>query len=48
MDKWEELEKILIDNDLKDISDKIQQQNDWSRNIRNIIDETLERYEGRS
>ena len=28
MDKWEELEKILIDNDLKDISDKIQQQND--------------------
>ena len=48
MDKWEELEKILIENDLKDISDKIWQQNDWKRNIRSIIDEALERYEGRS
>ena len=42
MDKWEELEKILIENDLKDISDNIQQQNDWIRNIRSIIDETLD------
>ena len=35
------MEKLLIENDLKQLYINIQEQNDWKKNIREVIDEVL-------
>ena len=35
------MEKFLIENDLKQLYINIQEQNDWKRNITEVIDEEL-------
>ena len=41
MEKWDELENILKENNLQELYEIIQEQNDWKRNIREVIDEEL-------
>ena len=41
MEKWDELDKILIENHLYQLYQNIQEQNDWKRNIREVIDDVL-------
>ena len=42
MEKWDEMENILKDNDLQQLYENMQKNNDWKRNIREVIDEELQ------
>ena len=41
MEKWDEMEKILKENQLQQLYENIQGKNDWQRNIREVIDDEL-------
>ena len=44
MEKWEELERILKENQLNDLMIDIQRKNKWDRDIRIIMDEALDKW----
>ena len=44
MEKWEEMESIMKENNLQLLYENIQEKNDWKRNIREVIDEELRKW----
>ena len=42
MEKWDEMENILKDNDLQQLYESMQKNNNWKKNIREVIDEELQ------
>ena len=44
MEKWDELERILTDNELKNLYDNIQTQEDWKSNIKKAIEAAIQEW----
>ena len=44
MEKWDELEGILTDNELRKLLDSIQKQENYEMNIKKAIDEAIQEW----